>query len=262
MGLSGQDLTRVAAAAAVLALIASASGTLAEEPVEAASVESMFDVAFGIAVTTNYVARGITQTEDKPAAQGYVELDAGSFYANAWTSNVSFGGSPDTEVDLAVGWAPEFGKLSLDLGYVHYVYLSDIPGLAFGEAYATADFAATDNITIGAQAYYAPNYALSGTAAHYVEANADITLPHDLGVSGALGYQTFDPAYGTSYVTWNAGAYWQMNDYTKLDLRYTDTGLSTADCAALMGTAGTECGAKVMLSLSVDLVGSDFGGGN
>ena len=76
------------------------------------------------------------------------------------------------------------------------------------------------------------------------------------------GYQNFDAAYGASYATWNAGIYWQMTDATKIDLRYSDTALSQADCGALMGTAGTECGAKVMLSLSVDLAASDLGGGN
>jgi uncharacterized protein (TIGR02001 family) len=256
------------AAIAVLVFgMATAGAARAEEAAatdasDQSSVESMFDVAFGIAVTSNYVSRGITQTEDKPAVQGYVEFDAGQFYAGAWTSNVSFGGSPDQEVDLSAGWRPEVGKFSFDFGYVQYVYLSDIPGLAFGEAYANVDFAATDNVTIGGKAYYAPNYALSDTHATYVEANADVTLPNNLGISGAIGYQNFDAAYGASYASWNAGIYWQMTDATKIDLRYSDTALSQADCGALMGTAGTECGAKVMLSLSVDLAASDLGGGN
>jgi Bacterial protein of unknown function (Gcw_chp) len=63
------------AAIAVLALgLVTAGAVRAEDaaPADASdqtAAESMFDVAFGIAVTSNYVSRGITQTEDKPAVQ-------------------------------------------------------------------------------------------------------------------------------------------------------------------------------------------------
>ena len=142
-------------------------------------------------------------------------------------------------------------------------------GSAFGEFYANADYSITDDKTVGAEFYFAPDWALSGTTAEYVEGNADIGLPLNLACREAsacparLGYQFLDAtAVGASYATWNAGVYWQMTDAVKLDVRYSDTSLSVADCGALMGSTGFECGAKVMATLSVDTAISTLTGSN
>src|SRR3954449_2774491 len=85
----------------------------------AADTESMFDVAFGAAATTDYISRGITQTEHNPAVQGYFEIDPGILYAGVWASNVKFG-DVGAEIDLSAGIRPELGKFSFDFGYVQY----------------------------------------------------------------------------------------------------------------------------------------------
>ena len=41
----------------------------------------MFDVAFGAALTSDYMSRGTTQTDGRPAVQGYIEADISNFYA-------------------------------------------------------------------------------------------------------------------------------------------------------------------------------------
>src|SRR5205823_2315398 len=71
-----------------------------------ADTKSMFDVAFGATVTTDYMSRGTTQTDHQPAAQGTVEWDVGQFYAGIFVSNVNYGFN-DTEIDLSIGWRPE-----------------------------------------------------------------------------------------------------------------------------------------------------------
>src|SRR5512144_2952336 len=56
-----------------------------------------FDMALGIAGTTDYVSRGITQTDSDPAIQGYIEPSyglgpvLGDAFVNIWSSNVDFG---------------------------------------------------------------------------------------------------------------------------------------------------------------------------
>ena len=40
-----------------------------------AAAPSPWDIAFGTAFTTDYVLRGISQSDHKPAVQGYFELD-------------------------------------------------------------------------------------------------------------------------------------------------------------------------------------------
>ncbi len=67
-----------------------------------------FGVAFGIALTSNYVSRGITNSGNDPAVQGYIEPNLGIGYLNIWSSNVNFGeGFKGAEIDTALGiWTP------------------------------------------------------------------------------------------------------------------------------------------------------------
>jgi uncharacterized protein (TIGR02001 family) len=204
--------------------------------------DDMFDVAFGVAVTSDYISRGISQTEHKPAIQGYVEPSAGALYAGVWASNVSFGGVKDTEVDLYAGFRPEVGIVSLDFGYNYATYAGD-PSSNGGELYAKADIAASDNVTIGGQFYINPQ-----SSDTYVEANADISLPHGFGVSGAVGaVNSSDP-----YTTWNAGIYYMPNDWAKIDVRYSATNLDSAGCTSVLGGSGNECDARLVVGLSID----------
>lgn len=243
-------LSGTGALAFTLALAGAMSAAEAADPATPAphSMASQFDVAFGVGVTTDYVARGISQTGNGAAVQGFVEFDVGQLYAGAWTSNVSLAGVSDQEVDLAVGWRPEFNKFSLDFGYVQYVYLNNVMGTSYGELYAGAMYAVNDRFSLGAKVNFAPNYANTGTVATYVEGTADLKLPKNFGISGGVGYQSF--ASVPSYVTGNIGVYWNLNQAVKLDLRASATSLSASDCA-LVTTVSNVCGAKVLLSLSV-----------
>jgi uncharacterized protein (TIGR02001 family) len=97
---------------ASIALLAMSSAAGAE------GFGDMFDIAFGAAVTNDYVYRGISQTDGNPAIQGYLEFDYGMFYAGVWASNVDFY-TPDTEIDTSIGIRPELDSAAFDLGYVH-----------------------------------------------------------------------------------------------------------------------------------------------
>jgi uncharacterized protein (TIGR02001 family) len=241
-----QTLRKIVPLAAAAALFAGAGS-----PASAGDFASMFDVAFGVAVTSNYVARGITQTDDKPAVQGYVEGSLGKFYAGAWTSNVSFGGVTDQEVDLYVGFRPEIDKFASDFGYAYYLYTSNPAGTGYGEIYGKVDATVTENLTLGAAAYYAPDWAQTMTSASYVEVNGALTLPHNFAVNALLGYQSLDPTVGTSYLTWGAGISWNPIEPVTLAVNYTGTDLSPGNCLAMMN-ATTDCASKVMFSLSLD----------
>ena len=223
------------------ATVARAGDPLAEDM---ASVPAghMFDVAFGATLTSDYLWRGITQTDHGAALQGYVEPSLGILYAGIWASNVAFGGSADTEVDLYAGIRPEFDMFSFDFGYNHAFYLND-PGSDSGEFFAKAYATVVDPLTLGGEFYVNPN-----GGATYIEANADLTLPHNLGLSGAIGAVGGD----TPYSTWNAGIYYVIADFATLDLRYSDTNLSMGDCAGITGLTGNECDGRVLLSLSID----------
>lgn len=191
-----------------------------------------FDIAFGAAVTSDYISRGITQTDHKPAIQGYIEPSVGIIYGGIWASNVV----DDTEVDFYAGIRPEVGPVAFDFGYNYATYVGDASANS-GEFYAKADVTASENATIGAQFYVNPD-----NSATYVEANADISLPKGFGVSGAVGAVS-----GSSpYTTWNAGIYYAPVEWAKIDLRYSATSLSFADCGS------NACDSRVLVGLSID----------
>lgn len=101
-------------AASVLAALLGSGAALAE-------------MSANIGATSNYVWRGITQTNDGAAVSGGLDYSHGSgIYIGTWTSNTAWTnantGAATAEVDLYGGYAKEFGELSVDLGVVRYAY--------------------------------------------------------------------------------------------------------------------------------------------
>jgi len=199
----------------------------------------MFDIAFGVTATTDYVSRGYSQTDNGPALQGYGELSLGPVYAGIWASNVDFAGDKGTEIDVSGGIRHEVGIFSFDVGYVHYFYSPSSLGDDYGEIYGLVEAAVHDRLTLGGAVYYAPDYAGGGESGTYVEANASYDLPHDLSLSGAIGDQTVG---STDYLTWNAGLTWSPKDWLSFDVRYHDTD----NCS------DSTCDARVVGSISID----------
>lgn len=181
----------------------------ADETTEAPA--SPFDIYFGTTITSNYVSKGQTQTDDDPAIQGYVELGYNIFYLGAWASNVSFGGASDTEIDFYGGIRPEFGKLSLDLGFAQYYYPNDPND--YGEAYIKGSYAFTDSFSLGAE-YYHEVYADT----NWANLTTEIALPEDFTFSGKVG---FDFGYADRQA-WDAGISRTFFDTVTADLRYYD----------------------------------------
>lgn len=99
---------------------------------EAAAPESPHSFSGNVGLYSQYIWRGMTQTDEELALQGGVDYaHASGFYAGAWASNVSWvtdaglydsGGS--LELDLYAGFAGEFGEsgLGYDVGVLQYLY--------------------------------------------------------------------------------------------------------------------------------------------
>jgi uncharacterized protein (TIGR02001 family) len=88
------------------------------------------EVTANVALTTDYVWRGLSQNQEDPAIQGgfYYAHESG-FYAGVWAANVSFGDA-STESDLYAGWSKVFESgLGVDAGIIEYIYHgSDLAG--------------------------------------------------------------------------------------------------------------------------------------
>ena len=177
-----------------------------------------------VAVASDYVFRGVSQTEEDAAVSAGVDMTSGAFYAGAWVSNVSWAGDGDTgvEVDLYAGVRPVFGGSNWDFGVVGYLY--DEPG-ALDYDYVELKAAASRPVgpaTIGAAVFWSPDFfGASEDEATYAEVNAAFAPADRWTVSGALGRQWVSSDF--DYTTWNIGAAYALTDNLVFDVRYHDT---------------------------------------
>lgn len=101
------------------------------------AMPSFAAVSANVAFTSDYVWRGMTQS-DGPAIQGGFDFEAeGGFYAGIWGSNVNFndstGSGNGAEFDYYFGYGFEMGGVGVDLGYVSFDYPGNEDGLDFEE---------------------------------------------------------------------------------------------------------------------------------
>ena len=229
----------------------------AEAAAEGTPTAFPFDVGFGISFTSNYISRGITNSGNDPAIQGYIEPSIGPVYFNVWSSNVNFGEDFEgAEIDTAIGVRPEFGPLSLDLGYVHYFYAPKDVSPDYGELFAKADYNFQDRLTLGARVFFAPDFNQSGNTATFVAGGVKVPLPHNFSVYGGIGYQFFEDSEAFEQLAWTAGVSYDWKALT-FDVRYWDTDLNDEECLARSGFTNG-CDARVVGTISLNTAWSDL----
>lgn len=187
-----------------------------------------------VALTSDYVFRGLSQTDGGAAIQGGFDYENGIFYAGVWASNVNFGASGPSELasmelDAYAGITPSTGPVDWDLGVIGYFYPNADDELAGGEfdffeAKVAAAYEVTPQFEVGAGIYYSPEFTGETGEAIYAEISASYAFTDAIAVSGAYGNQDVD-ALG-DYDTWNIGASYAIHGF-ELDLRYHDA--DTAD---------------------------------
>ena len=97
------------------------------------AMPSFAAVSANVAFASDYVWRGMTQS-DAPAIQGGFDFEAESgFYAGIWGSNVNFSDGAGSELDYYFGYGFSVGDLGIDIGYVAFDYPKNTLGLDFEE---------------------------------------------------------------------------------------------------------------------------------
>jgi uncharacterized protein (TIGR02001 family) len=180
------------------------------------------DVQLSASLTgaTDYVWRGVSQSNSDPAVFAAVNVNAGGFYAGAGTENVDFAGVKQ-EWDLWAGYAFDLGKnAKLDLGVVRYGYVDAPADIDTLEVKAGLS-GTVGKLGLGVSAYHTWDYFGSGEHATYVEASASAPLTDKLSASAAFGHQQIDNL--PDYNTWNAGLTYEVLKGAKVDVRYHDT---------------------------------------
>jgi len=93
--------------------------------VNIALADSPHSVTANIGVVSDYMWRGVSQTQDDPAVQGGLDYaHASGFYAGTWISNVDWGGDdPNYELDVYGGYGGSVNDdFSYDINTIYYAY--------------------------------------------------------------------------------------------------------------------------------------------
>ena len=186
-------------------------------------------ISGNVALTTNYVARGVSQSESSAAIQGGLDLDWNGPYAGAWGSSIDFtdlGLAASMELDLYGGWRATLGPVALNLGFIYYAYPNaDEDALGAGEMdyfelYAKGAVSPAPGLTLQGAIAYSPEFTFEMEKATYVEGSAGYALTPRLTLAATVGHQTiedvtgvfdslvapFAPTRKADYTSWNAGA--------------------------------------------------------
>lgn len=166
-------------------------------------------VDLNVGVASNYLFRGVTQTDDAAAVQGGIDYAADSgFYVGTWASNVDFDGA-GYEVDLYLGFATELDNgLGVDVGYLYYAYPDASSDIDFGEVYASLSY----GLVSGGLAYTVNSDNDGGLFDEgdiYYHLGVDLPLPAELSLGLTVGFYDFtnDGDFGIGDANyWHLGA--------------------------------------------------------
>lgn len=223
-----------------------------------------------VALATEYVFRGVSQTKEGPAIQGGYDLTCGIFYAGVWASNLDWGGDAagnslaNIEMDWYLGIKPVTGRITWDLGVIYYSYPNSaklgVDALGIPDRrdynYLELKVGASTEIwkdgTIGVTVFYSPEYQYESGSVWTTEASFTQNFPKFTALhrewtpsfSALLGWQksASDKAVYINNVTgdtdtylyWNAGVSFGFLDKWSLDFRYWDTNIDRNTAAGFL----------------------------
>jgi uncharacterized protein (TIGR02001 family) len=225
--------------AALLAGPALADGMPSRGKIAHAPEGRVCSTTANVGVTSDYVFRGISQSNEEAAIQGGVEFSCGKFYAGFWGSSIAF--ENGTEIDLYGGYKTSIGKVNIDLGFIYYGYPGQFNDASYFELKAGASVDIWKGGTLSGTVFYSPEYTFeTGEVATY-EVGFSQALPK-VGMfsptfSATYGYSDFLDISSFSYSYWNAGVSLGFLDKWSLDLRYWD---SDSDSAFAFGSIAEE----------------------
>jgi len=139
-------------------------------------------------VYSEYLFRGLEQTEGVALQGGLDYSHASGFYAGAWMSNLSkdLYGSGAYETDLYAGFSGKAGSVGYDLGYIFYGYRKSTKA-NYSEVYAGGSFG-----PLSAKLYYSPEFGISDEEGFYLTSSYAVPLSDTLTLTPQVGYSWGD----------------------------------------------------------------------
>lgn len=212
-------MTRSLACLALAAALAAAGSARAQSA----------DATVTTGAATQYVFRGVGQTDGRAQAWAALDVTSGPFCGGAWASNVDYGDGTEAEIDLYVGARRTRGAVTLDAGVIAYLY----PGQPNDADYDYVEVKAAASrafgpVTATASMFWTPDYGGPADEGIYAEAALAWAVTPRWSLSGAAGVQSLEGS-GADYAHWNAGVGYAVTPSLGLDLRYHDTDANFGD---------------------------------
>lgn len=222
-------------------LVGASAGLMMATAIPQAMAES--PVTANVGVTSNYIWRGYTQSNDLAAISGGIDYaHASGFYAGTWVSNLS---GAQYEHDIYAGYGFDAGPVGLDIGAIKYIYpVGSTNKLDFTEVYVNASF---KNFGLGV-AYTVDKEDASITQDNdmYIYASAEFEVKKDLTLGILVGDYDFDGGTGDDYTHYQVSL--AKDDFT---FAYEKNDMKTT--SSLYGTSNDDARFTVSWSKSFDL---------
>ncbi len=227
--------------AASIALLTFAAPALASD-ITPAPEGRTFSWSVNAALTSDYIFRGVSQSDNDPAVSAGFDASYGILYAGLWASSVDEDFvSSNLEIDWYVGIKPTLGPATFDFGVLYYTYpggedwndseVFELKAAISGEIFKGLSGTGVVYWSPEAQADAGEYYVYEGTLA-YTLPQISVFTPTISGTIGHVDNQDFD----TDYTYWNAGLSLGYDKFT-FDVRYWDTDVdSTLSDERVVGT--------------------------
>ena len=232
--------------------------------VSAIAADSPHSVAYNVGVTTDYIFRGISQSQHDPAISGGVDYShASGLYAGTWLSTQKwvetgpYKTDSDFEMDIYGGYKGAIADIGYDVGLIHYHYDGDetasVTGLPtpdttevyLGASWKMLSMKYSHTISKYFVAWGGAGGTPSTKGSNYLELNATHDLGDGWGLLGHIGHQKVKNVNVASYTDWKIGVTKDVG-FGVVTLAYSDT---DGEQAAYGNWAGEDV-AKEVLALS------------
>jgi len=179
-----------------------------------------------VAYSSNYLSRGITQSNDNFSLQGGFDYAHESgFYLGTWAAGVEFRGTNTGDLPAAYQELDGYGGykgvlgtgLGYDLGFIHYAYPGANSSLNydFNEVYISLGYR-FGTVDVGLGVKYSNDYWGGTGNATYTHAKADYKLDTNWSVSLSAGHQTIEDNVGwghEDHTVVGASGHYALADY-------------------------------------------------
>lgn len=207
-------------------------------PVAVKAADSPHSFSGNLTLTSDYIFRGVSQTQNGPAIQGGFDYaHASGFYLGTWASNVAWveeGGyktDSSMEIDLYGGYRGAMGPVGYDLGVITYYYPGDkISGVKTPDTTEVYVGASWEFLSLKYSHVVSSNFIgwydyvnnKSSRNSKYLELNASYDLGGGWGVLGHVGHQWVNNLSDADYTDWKVGVTKDIG-FGVVTLAYSDT---------------------------------------